>query len=376
MTAKISVIIPVYNVEKYLRQCLDSVINQTLKDIEIICVDDGSTDGSGAILDEYAANDGRIKVIHKENGGYGKAMNVGMDNARGEYIGIVEPDDYIELDMYETMYNTATNTNVDFVKADYYRFSEDKEHKHIFIDWSEKYYNRVIRTKEEKSFFDMEMNTWTGIYKTEFLRNNNIRYNETPGARYQDQGFWFQTYIYANTIYVIHKPFYHYRYFQTNSSNNPNGFDWIRVEYQYILDILNKHPEIKKEFLSKYTKYKFNNYLFNYNKLNRKQKHEKLKIFREDFINDQKNNGIDISEIDQDLFKLLIEKPNKFYRKITGSLTLCQKLFSIKNQNYHKHIRFLGIKIRIKSQKLEERERLKRIESKLDKLCNKLSEII
>ena len=104
---KVSIVIPTYNVEQYLKECLDSVINQTLKDIEIICVDDGSTDNSGKILDEYAAKDSRIKVIHKENGGYGKAMNVGIDNATGEYIGIVEPDDYIEFDMYETLYINA-----------------------------------------------------------------------------------------------------------------------------------------------------------------------------------------------------------------------------------------------------------------------------
>ena len=113
---KVSVIIPVYNVENYLRQCLDSVVNQTLSDIEIICVDDGSTDNSGKILDEYATKDSRIKVIHKENGGYGKAMNVGLDNAIGEYIGIVEPDDYIALDMYETLYNIAKEKDLDFSK--------------------------------------------------------------------------------------------------------------------------------------------------------------------------------------------------------------------------------------------------------------------
>ena len=98
---KVSIIVPTYNVEQYLREAMDSIINQTLKDIEIICIDDGSTDNSGKILDEYASKDSRVKVIHKKNGGYGKAMNVGLDNATGEYVGIVEPDDYIEPDMYE-----------------------------------------------------------------------------------------------------------------------------------------------------------------------------------------------------------------------------------------------------------------------------------
>lgn len=114
---KVSIIIPVYNVEKYLRECLDSVIQQTLQDIEIICVNDGSTDNSLQILKEYAQNDSRIKIIDKPNSGYGQTMNVGMQNATGEYIGIVEPDDYVELDMFETLYNTANSLGTYIVNS-------------------------------------------------------------------------------------------------------------------------------------------------------------------------------------------------------------------------------------------------------------------
>jgi len=117
---RVSIIIPVFNVENYLKECLDSVVNQTLKDIEIICVNDGSTDGSLSILEEYKEKDERIKVISKLNGGYGHTMNVGMDAATGEYIGIVEPDDYIEPDMYEILYIEAVENDVDFIKADFY----------------------------------------------------------------------------------------------------------------------------------------------------------------------------------------------------------------------------------------------------------------
>ena len=100
--AKVSIIVPTYNVENYLVECLESIVNQTLKDIEIICIDDGSTDNSGKILDEYAQKDSRIKVIHKENAGYGKAMNLGLDNATGEYIGFVDSDDFVGEDTYKT----------------------------------------------------------------------------------------------------------------------------------------------------------------------------------------------------------------------------------------------------------------------------------
>ncbi len=371
---KVSVIIPVYNVEKYLRQCLDSVINQTLKDIEIICVDDGSTDNCPNILDEYAAKDARIKIIHKKNEGYGKAMNVGISHASGEYIGIVEPDDYIEPDMYSALYNIAIETNVDFVKSDFYQFNENLIHNKMKLDWSSNnHYNRIINIQKEKSIFNLMMNTWTGIYKTEFLRNNNIRYNETPGARYQDQGFWFQTLAFANYAYFIDKPFYHYRFFAGNSTNNPNGFSWIQKEYDYIRKVLENNDCNDKNIWEIYYKFKFKCYLFNYKKLDKKSKKENLHIFRDTFIQDINNGKLNTSafnDYELETFKILIQTPNIFYKKITNSLTLLQKIFSIKNQNRHKIIRILGIKFKIKRKFSEDRERLKRIEQKIDTLYN------
>lgn len=120
--AKVSIVVPVYNVQKYLRQGLDSIVNQTLQDIEIICVDDGSTDESGKILDEYAAKDGRVKVIHKNNTGYGNSMNIGFTAASGEYIGIVESDDYADPKMFETLYQIASANNLDIVKSGFYYY--------------------------------------------------------------------------------------------------------------------------------------------------------------------------------------------------------------------------------------------------------------
>ncbi len=100
---KVSVVMPVYNTQEYLGECMDSVLNQTLKKIEIICVDDGSTDDSPALLDGYADTDRRVRVLHITNGGYGHAVNMGMEHARGKYISIVEPDDYIEKGMCERL---------------------------------------------------------------------------------------------------------------------------------------------------------------------------------------------------------------------------------------------------------------------------------
>ena len=115
----ISVIVPVYNVENYLPRCLDSIINQTYTNLEILLVDDGATDNSGKLCDEYAQKDNRIRVFHKENGGVSSARNMGLDNATGEYIAFVDSDDYIDKCMYEIMLNSSVQNNADIVVCGY-----------------------------------------------------------------------------------------------------------------------------------------------------------------------------------------------------------------------------------------------------------------
>src|SRR5574344_2160891 len=129
---KVSVIIPIYNVEKYLRQCLDSVVNQTLKDIEIICINDGSTDSTLSIIKEYATNDNRIKIIDKKNSGYGDSMNQGLDMATGDYIGIVESDDFAELNMFDKLYNKAIENNLDLVRCQYFHYKTKENINELF----------------------------------------------------------------------------------------------------------------------------------------------------------------------------------------------------------------------------------------------------
>ena len=122
--ALVSIIVPVYNVENYLEKCISSLLNQTLQDIEIICVNDGSTDNSLQILKEFAICDSRIKIISKDNSGYGDSMNVGIANAQGEYIGIVESDDFALGDMFANLYLIIKEKEADVIKSNYYSFSE------------------------------------------------------------------------------------------------------------------------------------------------------------------------------------------------------------------------------------------------------------
>ena len=186
---KVSVILPIYNVSQYLRQALDSVINQTLRELEIICVDDGSTDDSLEIVREYAQKDSRIVVITGPNGGYGKAMNKGLDRATGEYIGILEPDDYVDLHMFEDLYRIAAENRLDLVKADFYRFTQEEDGteqlQYVYLDGTQTRYGELLNPSQDPSCIRFTLNTWAGIYRRAFLEEHAIRHNETPGASFQ-----------------------------------------------------------------------------------------------------------------------------------------------------------------------------------------------
>ncbi|MBQ1311152.1 MAG: glycosyltransferase [Blautia sp.] len=263
---KVSVIIPVYNVENYLRECLESVTRQTLKEIEIICVNDGSTDDSLKILLGYAAKDPRIIVINQPNSGYGKAMNVGIDRAAGEYIGIVEPDDLVALSMYEDLYKICRENDLDFAKADFYRFSTKPGTKDLSLTYEalcryDSHYGVVFDPSHRPDTLNYVMNTWSGIYRREFLVENHIRHNETPGASFQDNGFYFQTFVYGKRAMLVKKPYYRNRRDNPNSSmQNPEKLYCVDDEYNYIREILAENEVLWKRFQGMYWKKCFDNY--------------------------------------------------------------------------------------------------------------------
>lgn len=357
---KVSILIPTYNVEQYLKQCLDSVVNQTLKDIEIICINDGSTDNSLSIIKKYAQNDNRIKIIDKKNSGYGDSMNKGLDAATGEYIGIVEPDDYVPLDMYETLYNKAEEQNVDLIKADFNRFIGEGETLELFynkLDKTGSYYNKVINPQEDLKPFDFIMNTWSGIYKRDFIEKYHIRHNTTPGASFQDNGFWFQTFVLAERIYFLDTPFYMNRRDNPNSSVKDKGKVYLmKYEYDFIRKFLEEDSDRFTKYIGIYTHKKFQNYIFNYKRIDIKFKKEFLKIFRKEFKLAAKNNEIDYGWFNKNELKTLeqiLKNPNKFYRKSNNLLSLAEKIFSIKNIGIHKVLTLFCVKIKFRNKKKE-----------------------
>ena len=244
---KLSIIIPIYNVEKYLGECLDSVINQTLTDIEILCVNDGSTDSSGQILAEYQSRDNRIKVINKENSGYGISMNMGLDAATGEYIGIVESDDFVTNTMFADLYNIALNNDAEIVKSDYFYYTTANNQTRKAGKISKFKSNKVFAAKEYPELIKMQPSIWSAIYKREFLNQNNIRFLETPGASYQDTAFSFKAISLAKRIVLTDKAYLHYRQDNVNSSvRSKDKVFMICGEYDEIDRFLSENPEVKK----------------------------------------------------------------------------------------------------------------------------------
>ena len=211
---KISVIVPIYGVEKFLEECIDSILNQSLKDIEIILIDDGSKDKCPQIIDEYAQNDDRIIVIHKQNGGYGQTCNVGLEKATGDYVAIVEPDDYIDSKMYEDLYELALKNNADIVKSSFYEKYDTAINKTVKeVNWNKKYDlpNEIFNIQSCPLFLYFHPSIWSCIYKKDFLDKHNIRFVESPGAGWTDNPFQVQTLCLAKKINYTPKAYYYWR---------------------------------------------------------------------------------------------------------------------------------------------------------------------
>ncbi|WP_298578782.1 glycosyltransferase [uncultured Olegusella sp.] len=223
-TPTLSVILPIYNVERFLEQCLASVAQQSFNDIQVICIDDGSTDSSSQIIDSFVRKDPRFEAIHKQNGGYGKAVNVGLSYAKGEYISIIEPDDYIDMHMFEKLITAARKTNFpDVVKAAYWRVIDaNTSHEHM---QPAAYYHSTIKPltrftlAENAKFLFHHPSIWSAVYRRGFLEEKNIRMHEIPGAGWADNPWFIETLAQAASIVYVDECLYYYREFNAGSSS-------------------------------------------------------------------------------------------------------------------------------------------------------------
>lgn len=270
----ISVVIPTYNASKFLREALDSLLAQTFTDWEAICVNDGSTDDSLSIMQEYAAKDSRFRILDGPNGGYGKAMNRGMDAARGKYMAILEPDDYLPAFAYEHMAAAAQEHHCDIVRGGcchFYETESGREHHYQALSFPS---GLVLRPQETPTGYLRAASIWTGLYNCTFLKENGIRFHESPGAAYQDTGFNFLTLAFAHTAIFLDEPVYLYRTDNPFSSvHNCAKNPFILIdEYCYIRKRLQERPEIWEKHKAIFHEAIYGGNLWMYSRISPEQK--------------------------------------------------------------------------------------------------------
>lgn len=258
MKPRISIVVPIYNVESYLGRCLDSLLSQSFSDVEIIAVNDGSTDKSSKILGEYAEKDHRIIVIEKKNGGVSSARNQGIHAAGGEYIGFVDPDDWVDPEMYETMYNTAINDKADIVMCTYIReFGSHSKEKRFNLPEKVCYQSEEVQSKimrrlvgplnEEianPELLDAWGTVWSKLYRSDIIKENKIEFIDlSVVGTNEDSLFNICVFYYAKKFIFLNKPYYHY--WRVNATSVTAGYkphlmdQWFEL-YNIIEKFLNE----------------------------------------------------------------------------------------------------------------------------------------
>ena len=240
----ISIIVPVYNVERYLEKCVNSIINQTYKNLEIILVDDGATDSSGNMCDELAKSDNRIKVYDKENGGLSDARNYGVERVTGDYIGFVDSDDYIDSEMYEKLYEAIKKENVDVAECSLKVIYPGKIE--LFTD--EKYYKVLGKTEYLEEYLTIKKvfgSVWTKLIKSDVAKKLVF----PKGKLYEDTYYAYDLINIANSFVLIDSPSYNYLMREnsiTNSKFDPRIFDLIKIVEKFHKMTYENYPSLKE----------------------------------------------------------------------------------------------------------------------------------
>ncbi len=317
MTPKLSILVPIYNVEPYLQQALSSLINQTLREIEIICINDGSTDGSLTIIQEFARQDSRIKLIDKSNSGYGASMNLGLKRAKGQYIGILEPDDWVEPEAFATLYQAAQSTHADVVKANFYRCRTLKDGQTQNLKVTEITSRGEINPRKDRKVFQFAPAIWSAIYRRDFLKENQIQFLPTPGASYQDLSFSFKVWALAKKVVLLPEAFVHYRIDNENSSvNNPKKVNCVVEEYAEIETFLCERG-IFPDFGETMNAAKFRNYHWNFQRLDPKLAKEFFTTWRQELTSAWEEGLLkreNFSKKDWLALKTILKHPHLAYR--------------------------------------------------------------
>lgn len=281
---ELSIIVPVYNCEKYINRCVDSILNQELKNIQLILIDDGSKDSSGDICDKYATIDSRVLVVHNQNQGVSMARNCGLSIASGEYIGFVDADDWIDGEMYSTLIGIAKDNDADIVMCD---ALTEYSNKMSELDTILQISKSCILKKDDftpKVLMEMAGSTWRCIYKSSVIRVNNILF-DTKLKFSEDRVFNIYAIGYANMLYYLKRPFYH-RIIQNESAVHRFHIDYfervndaLSATEEALCDAWNNDHKFQVAYLEQYLNgvvASIRNYFYKTSTLSFKEKYKKL----------------------------------------------------------------------------------------------------
>lgn len=321
MNSLISVIIPIYNVEKYLDRCVDSIINQTYKNLEIILVDDGSPDNCPKMCDDYAEKDSRIKVVHKKNGGLSDARNAGMKVATGGYVSFIDSDDYVSLDFYEILLQTMIDNDSDIVECSVVKFYENGKFDEYSDNLKVTNYETVDALDGLISENPFKQHVWNKLYKSSVALD--IPY--AVGKLNEDEFWTYQVFGKAKKVTRINKTMYYY--FQRNGSIMGNGYNIRRLDA--LEGKMNRQAYIEKNFPILTTKAKVDLYgscMFAYQSVlkfmsgNDKKKASKI-------IRDYKNR----CKLTTDEINSITDSSRKYYKLAKFNFYICCKMKAVLN---------------------------------------------
>ncbi|MGI6216291.1 MAG: glycosyltransferase family 2 protein [Coriobacteriales bacterium] len=313
----VSFLIPIYNVEDYLAECLDSAKNQTFEDIEVICINDGSTDGSRDIIERYVQSDPRFRVIDKPNSGYGASMNMGLAEAKGKYIAILESDDIYGHSSLEHLVSVAEANDAQVVKGDFWLYWSKPQPKRVqFGLVDDDMTGKVYDTRAGHPIYYRKPSIWSAIYRRDFLEENQIDFLETPGASYQDTSFSFKVWACASRVVFSTQPTLSYRQDNESSSvNSPKKAYCVCGEYSEMERFLKANPEKRAKLEGLKERMKYDSYMWNYERLSDDIRDDFLLYFRNEMADDIIAGDLDVSYFESwaiaDL-QLLLKSPEKF----------------------------------------------------------------
>ncbi len=327
-TSTVSILVPVCNVERYLRECLDSLISQTLEDIQIICIDDGSTDSSLVILQEYQKKDDRVEIISKPNSGYGDSMNLGLKRATGTYIGIVESDDFAEKDMFEKLVALAECHDVDLVKSNFYAHEtlRDRKEDQLVDNLEHCPKDHVICPLQDHNVFLTRPAIWSALYRRDFLLANDIWFLPTSGASFQDTSFNFKAMAAAQRVYLTGDAYLHYRVDNSNSSVKSQAKIFpICEEYDEIWRFARQRPEAFEVLRFLIPKIQYGGYRWNLERLIESLRYGFYERFIEDYKKIESEGSISPDWLDENVYHELAEMladPDGYYERTFGPITV------------------------------------------------------